>query len=392
MPLAAVLILAAALRVAATPYPQTAAPRAETLAQAHDLLERGDAGAAEAALRRLLLADQGDIEALAGWARALLAQGRGQAALASLVQEAQIRVDASRFEEAARLLELALEIDPTSAGLSGRLGRCYLLDGSFVAAERHLRRALELGPRTLEILLPLAAVLWENGRFDEAESLYREAVQRVPGSADAHDQLGHFLLWRSRFEEASTELERAADLGAAGFGLELDRGRALAGWARELQSDGQGTPQGVAVLERARGAFERAVEAAPEHAEARYGLAQVLLQLGAPEAAEEQLAAYRRLYEEDQARTRAAQRALAQVASGLRLLQEGRAEEARALLEPLPETPDSLRALALVNRQLGRVDAARAALERALTLAPERADLRVLLDELPRQKAADGAR
>ncbi|HVS08590.1 MAG TPA: tetratricopeptide repeat protein [Planctomycetota bacterium] len=367
----------------AAPLPsQTSAQRREALERAQGLLDGHDARAAEEAFRRLLLEDPDHLEALTGWARALLAGGRGRAALSSLDHAAQRRLDRGLYREAAELLEIAIQIAPSSAPLHARLGRCHLLDRRFLAAEPPLRRALELGSRTIDLLLPLAAVLWENARLDEAEALYREAVAKAPGSAEVHDQLGRLLLWRSRFEESAAALERAAQLGAEGVQLHLERARALEGWGRELAAAGTDAERRPQLLDQARGAFELAVEAAPEHSEARYGLAQALLLADHPAAAAEQLAAYRRLYEEDQERVRTAHRLAAQVEHGRRLLEEGKPAQAVAALEALPATADSLGTLARAYRQLGRLDAARESLERAVALEPERSDLRSLLSEL----------
>lgn len=371
------------------PLGQISDDETATLEHAESLLEAGEVQTAEVAFRRLLIEQPGSGEALMGWARALIAQDRGATALAPLTAAAERRSEAGLYQEEIVLLELAAQISPDDGGLAARLGRAYLLDQQFVAAQDQLRRALALGVGGPDVLLPLAAALWENGELDEADRTYRLAAARAPSSPVVHYQLGRFLLWQGDFEPAVQELRRAGELGDRGLDYVLDLARALEGRARELAGSETRADLLADLLAQARQAFELAVEMAPEHSEARYGLSRILMLQGEDEAARKQLDVYRELYREDHESTRSRQRLEAEIKLSQRLVVEGRARDAVAQLESLPETPDSLRALALAHRSLGAVDQAREVLERAVLMAPERTDLQALLVELRRQPDHD---
>lgn len=351
-----------------------------SLDRALETLESGDGLTAEREFRRLLLDDPDSLEALLGWARSLAAQDRGVESVRSLLSAAERRLSAGAYGEAIELLELAALLDPDSPRTQARLGRALILDRRYLAAEEPLRQALAQGGRSTEWLLQLGGVLWEKGALEEAEELHREAAEGARASSQTWRQLGRFLLWRGRYAEAAEALARARSLGAAGFSFELDRARALEGWARALETTGEG--QADEVLRQALAAFEGAVDQAPEHSEARYGLARVLTRLGRSDQADTQLAIYHRLYVEDQSRTRDKGLAKASLDRARDLLRQRRAGEAASILATLPETVEVLAALALAQREEGRREAAMRTLERALLLAPDRADLRALLVEV----------
>lgn len=345
-------------------------------------LDSGEPAAAEKAFRRLLLAQPDRFEALLGWARSLAAQERANEALPSLLRAAERRLETGVYGEAAQLLELSAALDPDSAETHARLGRALILDRRYLSAEAPLRRAVEQGGRRPEWVLQLAGVLWEKGDLDEAEALYREVVDRATGSQVTWYQLGRFLLWRGRYEEAAGTLTRAKELGAGGFAIELDRGRALEAWARELGSQGGSEEEQREILEKALEAFWSAMEQAPEHSGIRYGLARVLERLGDREEARQQLQIYQRLHLEDQARTREQGLIQAHLDQAYDLLRHERTREAIEMLESLPQTVEVLQALGVAYREGGDPQAALSAIEGALALAPDRADLRALLTEV----------
>lgn len=350
--------------------------------RAIEAVAEGDSVTAEKEFRRRLIENPHDLEALVGWARALAVQGRGAEALSALNQGAERRLATGAYGEAAELLEVAAALDLGSPAAKARLGRALILDRRYVAAEAPLRQALEQGGPQLAWLLQLAAVLWETGELGEAEELLQEAVKRARASAVPWHQLGRFLLWQGRYEESVEALQQAKLLGAGDFALELDRARALEGWARRIGSQEPVAARRSGVLEEALRAFQLAAELAPEHSGIHYGLARVLESLGRGEEAATELEIYQRLYREDQDRVRQQGLAQARLDHAYDLLRQDRAGEAVGVLTTLPETMEVLQALALAQRENGDLQAARRSLERAVAQAPERRDLRALLTEL----------
>ncbi|MGB6855167.1 MAG: tetratricopeptide repeat protein [Thermoanaerobaculia bacterium] len=350
--------------------------------RAIEVLAEGDSVSAEKEFRRRLVDNPHDFEALVGWAGALAAQGRGAEVLPALNQGAERRLATGAYGEAVELLELAAALDPRSPAAKARLGRALILDRRYLAAEAPLRQALEQGGPQLAWLLQLGSVLWETGELGEAEELLKEAAKRARASAVPWHQLGRFLLWQGRYEESVEALQQAKLLGAGGFDLELDRARALEGWARRIGSREQDAARRKEVLEEALRAFQLAVVLAPEHSEIHYGLARVLAALGRGEEAATEREIYQRLYREDQDRVRQQGLAQARLDHAYDLLRHDRAGEAVAVLTTLPETVEVLQALALAQRENGDLEAARRFLERAVAQAPERRDLRALLTEI----------
>ncbi len=135
-------------------------------------------------------------------------------------------------------------------------------------------------------------------------------------------------------------------------------------------------------------AYRRAIELAPRSYTAHYGLAQLLARSGEREAAQQALATYERLYAAEQERTRRAGWERARLDHGWELLDAGEVEAAARHFAGLAESAESLAGLAAARSRLGDHRGAVAALERAVTLAPERTDLRRLLAE---ERLAAGA-
>lgn len=235
---------------------------------------------------------------------------------AVLSDYAVLLMSEGREDEAAELLERLLEIRPNDPMVRTHLsrlrgdrapaddepvnwaetGRQALQNRDFQVAEESLRRAVQADPENVALRLDLASALWENNKPAEAEQHAREAVALEASAPGAHRLLGGLLLWRGEYLRAAESLERAVDLAEPGPALLLDLGRAWEGAATEAP----GTSDEQTHLARAENVYRRAVNLAPEHSEAAYGLAQVLRRLGRDEEARAQMERYRALYGEEQ--------------------------------------------------------------------------------------------
>jgi hypothetical protein len=157
----------------------------------------------------------------------------------------------------------------------------------------------------------------------------------------------------------------------------LDLARAL---------DGAGRP------EEAVAAYRAVLERAPDSHHARWGLAQALLRLGRRDEAAAELGAYRELYAANQERTRQVMLQRSEIDRGWHLIGTGRPGEAetvfRELIASHGEGVDPLLGLARALAGQGDHAGAAGALERAVTLAPDRQDLRRLLAQ--ERLAAEG--
>lgn len=239
---------------------------------------------------------------------------------ATLSDYAILLMSNDRNEEARGLLERLLDIRPDDAlarshleRLDGsdsdaapkanqeneqrtwaRIGRDQMADRNFRTAEESLRRAVVFNPNDASLRLDLASSLWENNKPAEAEFQAREAVSLQPSFAAGHRLLGGLLLWRGDHLAAAESLERALALTEPDAALLIDLGRSWAGAAEPTTAEGQER------LARAEVAYRRAIDLAPEHSEAAYGLAQVLGRMGRDEEAAAAMARYEQIYSRDQ--------------------------------------------------------------------------------------------
>ncbi len=316
---------------------------------------------------RLAIGEQGDSpEAQIGLARALAGGGDSGRAVGGLMRAAERWIGDGAFAEAERILELAVALGPHDPAVLTLLGRARVLGRRYVAAEEPLARVVEMGGAGVDALLYYGAALWENGRLDRAEEISRRAVAVSGGAFPARYQLARLLLWQSRFAEAAELLRACAREAPEALDVRFDLARAL---------------EGAGELEESLEAYRRAAVLAPEHSELRYGLAMALLRSGQRAAAEAELETYRRLYDAEQRRTLDRGVAEARIAHGRELLRQGRPGEALEHLRRLPESADSLAAIAAALRAGGDLEGAIDELGRAIQLEPGRADLRALLNE-----------
>lgn len=307
---------------------------------------------------------------------------------AALVAEGRRALEAKQPEDAVSPLRRALAAEPRDdepsrarqAEIHALLGRALALTDHYAEAADHLALAVEGGRSDLGTLLFLGSAQWESQRYDSAVETLSRAAERSAGTSSeflAHHQLGRLLLWLGRPAQALGALERAVELRPDAFDAELDLSRAL---------DRSGA------TERAVEAYRRVVATAPESPHARWGLGQALLRMGEREEAARQLAAYQELYEADQKRTRDEILLDARLARARELFEGGAAAAAREIVEELPETPLTLEALGRIRAAQGDYTGAVEALRRAVTLAPDRDDLRGLLAQarLLAREGADG--
>lgn len=340
----------------------------ESLVEEGDrLLDAGSWSEAESAYRRAIAGGEAATAARIGLARALAGGGRLDEGIEALSGSARRALRRAAYGEAEELLVAALELAPERPELLALLGRARLLDGRYEEAEAPLERLVGLGAADGESLVHYGAALWENGRLELAEDVFRRAVTAGPEAGLARCQLGRLLLWQGRYEEALPPLRACAAADPQSVEALLDLARALAGAGESAE---------------AVGTFRHAAELAPAHSEIRYGLAQALRASDDAEGAARELAVYRRLYEEDQRRTMEEGLETVRVARGRELLRRGETEAAIVHLRSLPPSPDSLAVLAAALRQAGEPDAAVETLQRAVALAPDRTDLRMLLNEM----------
>jgi tetratricopeptide (TPR) repeat protein len=341
--------------------------------------------------------------------------------------------------DAVPALAQAAALLPRDAETHKNLGSALLSAGRAGEAVDSFRRALALSPRYPQALAGLGKALRQIGQPREAVDCLKQALRLKHDRSDTHADLGDALLALGEPDAALASFRRAAALAPVEPAMHARLGDALL--ANRVPSEASTSyrqalaldPANAAVhvnlgiaerdsgnVDAARASFERAVALAPAMAEAHDGLGSVLFELGRHAEA---LRAYREavrlrpgyapahanlglalLYRGEFAGAAASlERALAlepgrpgveaQLASALQQL--GRTADAFAAatraLEHASDTAAPHLALAGLDADAGRFDAAEARILEALRLEPESPEALAALANLRRLSTADGA-
>lgn len=126
-------------------------------------------------------------------------------------REASRVLGENRPADAIPLLRKILAADPERAGAQGLLAKALMMTGD-ASALREYERAVELNPTNIDFLRPHGLLQLRAGDFGAAESTLRE-VRRLGGEhPDDHHILGIALLKQGRRSEAAVEFERVLEL------------------------------------------------------------------------------------------------------------------------------------------------------------------------------------
>jgi adenylate cyclase len=247
------------------------------------------------------------------------------------------------------------------------------IEPTVAQVERH--RAVRKPPESLDAWEAYQRGLWHKGRIgvadnEAAKSFFKRAIDLDPGFAPAHAELAIATLWGASLYVVTSFSEALHEaLPVAQRALALDpldaAGFVSMSMARLYQGDHEG------MLAAAR----QALAISPNYATAYHVLGAGLLFSGRPR---EGLAAIReaaRLDPYDPARTVRSY----QIGVAHYYLREYEAAIAAATeaLRSYPDHPWAHRLLAAALGQVGRLDAAKQALEKAITVAPKSFDIYV---------------
>ncbi len=208
------------------------------------------------------------------------AQGQGgdaaDATLAALLTQARADYAAGRISTAEVLARAALALAPGSAGARHVLAACHVAAGALAEAADELAAVLAAMPGSVEVRLDLAQVLALLGRHREIVSLLEEAVAAQPGWVAALRPLAA-AQWETGARDAAIATWRRL------VGLQPQDGSAVAALGQALRQTGDRhgakitLEQAVALLASQP---RDAAAPAPALAEARIGLAEVLIEIG----------------------------------------------------------------------------------------------------------------
>jgi tetratricopeptide (TPR) repeat protein len=379
LPSAAVLVLVAAC--SGDPVTQ----RDEYYRSAQEYLAAGKLDEASIQFLNAIKVDQGFVPARLGLVDVLERTGRVQNAAAELRKileidknnkQARLRLgryfllagtqEPSLFEEARKMAEEVLALDPDDAEALILLGNSYAGQQNFEKSIEALQKVLESDPNNLQAHINLGAARFGARQPKEAEQAFLDAVARNPESTVALLALGHFYGTSGDLTKAEESFRRA---------FELNPGDQQAVLALVRLYLAQQKP------DQARGVFQQAIAAGKDPAGFQMGLASLELGLGRPDVAEQIIQKLKAERPNDSVITlRLAELHLAM----------GKTEEAAAGAEEvLRREPNHVDALLLKSRVMagqGEIEAALPLLDRAVGQRPNLIPAWVLKVDLLQRK------
>ncbi|MGE0702642.1 MAG: tetratricopeptide repeat protein [Vicinamibacterales bacterium] len=324
-----------------------------------------------------------------------------------LILKSEVLAALGRGDDALAALNAAVTEAPQDALAHMRLGILHRGRREFEAAERELRRTVELVPAESVAHEQLAVLLSETGRFEEAHAELQRGLDIAPGHRSLRFNVAVLLSRQKRWAEAERGLREAIAAAPLSLNAIGNLGRVLAEQQRHEES---------------ADVFEQAIEMTPRDPGARHGLLNALRMLrrfdevvkGArkwiadcPDDPYAWRALALSLAQQGEQEAEAAADRVDQLAAdstisyetrGMVALGLGRAAEALKWFDKgLEQSPDQVSLI--VNRSLALdevsgLEAARAELQRALTLEPgsETAQLNLSMVSLRLGQFAEGWR
>jgi protein O-GlcNAc transferase len=144
------------------------------------------------------------------------AEGQDTLSAAVLMALARSLALRSRLEDAARLLERAVQLRPLMVEAHCNLGVVLAALGQIRKAAASYRRALDIEPGMADVHHNLGNALLRGGLLDEAISSFRQALAVRPGHAPYHSDLVFHLHFHPAYDSRSILAEaRAWDLAHA---------------------------------------------------------------------------------------------------------------------------------------------------------------------------------
>jgi len=166
------------------------------------------------------------------------------------------------LDDAIREYREAIRLAPSVAGVHYNLCGALLTSGRFGDAVQQCRELIRLAPSSAEGHNLLGGAFQASGQLDDAVREYREAIRVEPSMADAHYNLGNAYQGRGQLDDAVREYRAAIRLGSSTGDTHCNLGNAYRAMGR---------------FDDAAHEYREAIRIDPSMAEAREGLAAVLL-------------------------------------------------------------------------------------------------------------------
>jgi|GEM_PF-571358 len=172
-------------------------------------------------------------------------------------------VHTKKVNEMKSLFQIAEKlIEKKHAEALDKLGSVFLGKRMYEEAIRLFQKAMEIEPDYAETQSNLGSALSLAGRDGDALECYEKAIQSQPNYGDFHNSLGVLLCRMGRFKQGIEELEKAVRLGAKFGEAYFNLGLAHLKIVQDPASLGQFPPASV-LIHRALENFEKAIDLTP---------------------------------------------------------------------------------------------------------------------------------
>jgi tetratricopeptide (TPR) repeat protein len=188
-----------------------------------------------------------------------------------LLTDGSAAAERKDYAAAAKAFEQAAKLDPKSPLPLLALAELAQIRGQPKLVEEHIKRALDIAPGSAEVQRAWGRWLYGTGKLEEAEAALKQAVKLRPDFAGAYLDLGDlYLQGLKRPAEAAQAYRKAVELAPAHPGARF-------GLARALAAQGK-TAEAIAAL-------EEAARLAPENPAPLLALGRLQLAQGSPASA-----------------------------------------------------------------------------------------------------------
>jgi len=121
----------------------------------------------------------------------------------------QIHLEASRWDQARKVLEQCVALQPDEAEAWNNLGGVEVGVGNLRKALQNYQKALELRPSMVSALINAGQTQEALGDFNAAESLFQRALAVNPADPVAANQMGQLAVARKQDSDAKAWFQRA---------------------------------------------------------------------------------------------------------------------------------------------------------------------------------------
>jgi pilus assembly protein FimV len=132
-------------------------------------------------------------------------EGMKAEAVTAYLAAADAHIEKTEYQDARKMFEKVLEIDPENKTVYHKAGIVYYQEGKLDEARKSLKRAFEADPGNEELMNLYLEVLEKAGRGGDAEEIYRKLLSLDSTRFDLHEKIYSVLLDKKDYDKALTE-------------------------------------------------------------------------------------------------------------------------------------------------------------------------------------------